>query len=357
MQRRNFIKTLSCFACATAFASGCSNLAFFDSGDLPEDFLKNIKNDKFYYKSKAELPKKIRLEICSLCQLNCPACTMRMLEKTAPKDWLGYLKFKDFKNFVDDNDFEVIEISNNGEIFLNPDLDKIIEYSYKKGIKLTAYNGVNLNRVSDKTLENLVKYKFDKITVSIDGATPETYKIYRRGGDLNKVIDNIKKINHYKEKYNSQFPELEWQFIVFGHNEHEMELAAKKAKSLKMSIKYRKNYCPGYSPIKNLKKSEELAQVDLKNIGIVRSCKTIVNAPQIDYNGRLLGCHRAKMSHFKANVFKQGLLNALNSPDFIYAKHMLSDKRFLPKGGIPCSACLKYKLARKSDMLSEDNFI
>ena len=110
--------------------------------------------DNFIYKSKQDLPTKIRLEACSLCQLDCPACGARQFEKTAPKDWLGYLKFSDFKKFVDDNEFQEIELSNNGEIFLNPDLDKIIKYAYKKGIRLTALTGVNLNRVSLKTLEN-----------------------------------------------------------------------------------------------------------------------------------------------------------------------------------------------------------
>ena len=171
MERRDFIKNSICLSCAGLLASGCKNILI---------NYNDIKNDKFYYKSKDDLPKKVRLEACSLCQLDCPECTVRLLEKKAPKDWLGYLKFDDFKKFVDDNDFiKEIELSNNGEIFLNPELDEIIKYAYMKKIKLRAFNGVNLNTVSEKTLENLVKYKFRLLKVSIDGATPETYKIYR----------------------------------------------------------------------------------------------------------------------------------------------------------------------------------
>ncbi len=139
MERRDFIKNSICLSCAGLLASGCKNILI---------NYNDIKNDKFYYKSKAGLPKKVRLEACSLCQLDCPECTVRLLEKKAPKDWLGYLKFDDFKKFVDDNDFiKEIELSNNGEIFLNPELDEIIKYAYMKKIKLRAFNGVNLNTV------------------------------------------------------------------------------------------------------------------------------------------------------------------------------------------------------------------
>ena len=225
MQRRNFIKSTICLGCLGFFASGCKNV--FIGND-------KLESDKFYYKSQEELPKKIRLEACSLCQLNCPECQTRLHEKQAPKDWLGYLKYEDFKKFVDNNKFREIELANKGEIFLNPELDEIIKYANLKGIRLTADTGVNFNDVSETTLENLVKYKFKRISISIDGATPETYSIYRRGGDFNKVINNIKKVNQFKEKYASEFPRLTWNFIVFGHNEHEIESAKKKAKELGM---------------------------------------------------------------------------------------------------------------------------
>ena len=124
MERRDFIKNSLCLGCVGFFASGCKNILVND----------DLKNDKFYYKSKEDLPKRIRIEACSLCQLNCPACTVRKLEKQMPKDWLGYLKFNDFKNFIDNYNFKEIELSNNGEIFLNPELDEIIKYAYEKKI-------------------------------------------------------------------------------------------------------------------------------------------------------------------------------------------------------------------------------
>ena len=235
MERRDFIKNSICLSCVGLLASGCKDII--TDNKFTNDYNMRKKMNAFLIKSKDDLPKKVRLEACSLCQLDCPACGSRQIEKIAPKGWSGYLKFDDFRKFIDDNNFEEIFLSNNGEIFLNPEIDEIIKYYYQKGIKLDA--SANLNTISDKTLENLVKYKFYHMKVALDGATPETYKIYRRGGDFNKVIDNIKKINYFKKKYNSEYPHLFWQFILFGHNEHEIELAKKKAKELGMKIEFK----------------------------------------------------------------------------------------------------------------------
>ncbi len=372
MLRRDFLKTASCITCITALNSGCQNFFISNSNsqnkqsiDLPESFLNNLKNEKFYYKSKKDLPKSISLEACSLCQLDCPACYVRSLEKNAPKDWLGYLKFENFKKLVDDNEFDRIELSHRGEIFLNPELDEIIEYAYNKRVKLTAATGVNLNTVSEKTLENLVKYGFWEMKVSIDGATPETYKIYRRGGDFDTVINNIKIINKFKKQYKTHFPMLKWQFIPFGHNEHEIELAKKKAEELDMEIKYTENYDSDYSPLKNPKRVKELTDgiIDEKeyakyvDIRLKKNkCMRIFEQLQIDYNGDLL-CHNyletkglvCCNNKFNCNVFEQGFLEALNSPDYIYAKKMLTDFTVEPKKGVVCTNCNKYKSMRKDN--------
>ena len=52
--------------------------------------------------------------------------------------------------------FYIIELSNWGEIFLNPDLPNILAYSYQKSVALTASNGVNLPTVKPEVLEAVV---------------------------------------------------------------------------------------------------------------------------------------------------------------------------------------------------------
>lgn len=308
------------------------------------------------YEHKEDLPKSIRLEACTLCQLDCPACYIRQdPEGVEHGCGNGMLSFENFKKIVDDNDFETIELSNHGEIFLNPELVKMMEYAYKKGIKLTADNGVNMNKLTEEQAEALVKYQFDNIVVSIDGASQETYKQYRRRGNFDKVIEHIERINYYKKKYKSEKPFLNWKYILFGFNEHEVEKAKKLAKKLKMEIFFVTNWDPSFSPVTDRELVKKLTGVTGKTHTPRSRLKQFINkeidwfycnflweAPQINWDGQILGCCSLYDKNFGGNVFEEGLMNALNNPKMIYAKNMVTGNAPALEG-IPCTDCYCYK--------------
>ncbi len=309
-------------------------------------------------------PKSVRLEACTICQLNCECCYMRKSNHTLG---IGYLTFENFKKFIDENNFiKSIELSNSGEIFLNPDLLKIIKYSYEKGVELTAYNGVNFNTVSDEMIEALVKYKFKKITCSIDGASQETYSIYRVGGDFEKVISNLRKLNDYKAKYNSEYPLVKYQFIIFGHNEHEIKKAKEIACELNAEINFKFSWDKNYSPIKNETLVREAigftqlsdTEYEHKKSCFLKSfCVKMWTQPQINWDGRLIGCCRLADKDYGVNVFDIGLETALKSPKFSYAKKMLMNKESA-KPCIPCASCDYYqRLADENIWISEDEIL
>src|SRR3989338_4899246 len=80
-------------------------------------------------------PRKIRLDASTVCQLKCPACPTAG-GATGRRIGAGFLKFEDFKKFVNDNPRVAhIELSNWGEVLLNKDLDKNSE------IRLRAQRG------------------------------------------------------------------------------------------------------------------------------------------------------------------------------------------------------------------------
>ena len=152
MKKRDFVKSTICLGLSGLF-TGCS---FYSNEDTSQGIsLEQVKLNRFLYKDECQLPKSIRLDICNLCQLNCVGCWVRANEQKIKKEngGFGYVSIDTFKNFIDKHPFiREIEISNNGEIFLNPDLDEIIKYAYEKNVKLSAYNGVNLNTLSEKTV-------------------------------------------------------------------------------------------------------------------------------------------------------------------------------------------------------------
>lgn len=237
--------------------------------------------------------------------------------------------------------------------FLNPDLKKIIKFAYENNIILTAFNGVNFNDVSEDVLEDLVKYQFHGLTCSMDAASQETYIKYRVGGDFDKVISNIRKINYYKEKYNSIYPILNYKFIVFGHNEDEIPKAKQLAKELNMDIIFASNWDNDFSPIRNkefVSKETTLSDIFESNFGQDAKikyqsdvCNQMWANPQINWDGTLLGCCVLYQDDFGVNVFDVGLKEALNSEKFLYAKKMLLNQAE-PREDIPCAKCEVYKL-------------
>jgi MoaA/NifB/PqqE/SkfB family radical SAM enzyme len=317
------------------------------------NFKRHIAFLIFSQKMPFRLPESVRLDASTLCQLNCVDCYMR--KENYCGLGAGYLKYADFVKFLEMNPFvKKIELSNSGEMFMNPDLLKIIEYAHQKGIRLIAFNGVNFNSVSDEMLEALVKFQFYGLNLSIDGASQEVYVKYRRGGNFDKVIANIKKVNAYKEQYHSAYPILRWQYIVMEQtdNENEMRKAYKMAKELNMRMFYKQDWS-GYVP-KNRQVIEELTG-DLRteisiseNVKWVPCCQLWLT-PQINWNGRFLACC-CGMNEFDINVFETGLEKCLKSKLIKNSKRMLMT-------GISCEESACYKCWFYKQIEIENNFI
>lgn len=291
----------------------------------------------------------VRMEACSICQLRCSGC--RQSTGSLGAVGYGYLRFEDFRRFVDRYPhFKRIELSNYGEIFLNPDLEEILAYAYSKKIRLTCFNGANFNRIGPEMPQNLVKYRFHSLTISIDGASEETYAIYRKGGSFNAVINNIRALNHFKKTEKSPYPRLRWQFIVFGHNEHELPVARKMAQELDMEFYPRLNHKIAYSPVKNPDFVRATAGLKTASVDEYRHkyraryqhfCEQLWLSPQINWNGQLLGCCVNHWGSF-GNVFTEGLEACLTGEKYRYAKKMLLG--LAPqRDDIPCYQCRRYQ--------------
>ena len=305
------------------------------------------KSELFSYIS----PKAVRLSACSACQLACPACEPHTLpkNKNGALGW-GYLRALDFAAFIRSNPgVKTIELSHSGEIFLNPELGLIIKDAFEQGVTLTAWTGVNLNKVSEQICEDLVKYRFQGIKVAIDGTDTQSYAKYRQGGDFDSVINNIKKINFYKSKYDSSLPQLIWQFIPFAHNEHQILTAKKMAQELKMGFKVKLNARADYAPVKNKElvrklsgtnsaDRSEYSQQHGMSVGI--SCHELWTAPQINWDGTMMGCC-ANYFEGVGNVFQDGLEVVMKSKRYVDMKRTVMGV-VIPGKDTPCTQCPIY---------------
>jgi MoaA/NifB/PqqE/SkfB family radical SAM enzyme len=300
-------------------------------------------------------PARIRLEASSVCQLRCPSCPAAN-EAVGSIVGRGFLRFNDFKRTLDENPWvSWVELSNYGEIFLNPSLLDMLRFAFSRKVRLTASNGVNLNTVESDVLDGLVKYRFQAMTCSIDGATSETYRKYRVNGDFDVVIRNIERINRIKRHYQSSYPSLTWQFVVMGHNLHEISLARQLAHNLGMEFRLKLTWDDAHSPIPD----RELVRREVgaasreefrQRYGLdymQRICHQLWDQPQINWDGRVLGCCRNFWGTFGGSAFQEGLLSAINVDGMQYARQMLLGKR-PARNDIPCTACQIYQGMRAS---------
>ncbi len=293
-------------------------------------------------------PTAIRIEASSHCQLRCPSCPTTS-GATHPAIGGGFLRARDFARLLEQNpQVREVELSNYGELFLNPELPEILRIGHERGIMLTAQNGANLNAVRAGILEDLVRYRFHSMTCSIDGATQEVYAHYRVRGNLAKVLDNIRTINALKRRYRSPFPFLRWQFVVFGHNEHEIPAARRMAAELKMDFSPKLTWDDEFSPIRDhdfvrretgldaaSRSEHRLKTGDDYSTGI---CAMLWSNPQINWDGKVLGCARNFWGHFGSNALTDGLRAAVNSERMRHARAMLTGSA-TARDDIPCTTC------------------
>jgi hypothetical protein len=121
-----------------------------------------------------------------------------------------------------------------------------------------------------------------------------------------------------------------------------------------MAFHMKLNWDPQFSPVKN----EELIRNEIgaasreeyrqtHNVDYKQSlCNKLWDQPQINWDGKVLGCPRNFWSEYGGNAFKDGLLQSINSRRLNDARKMLLGKKDAAPD-IPCSTCDIYHTMKR----------
>jgi hypothetical protein len=196
------------------------------------------------------------------------------------------------------------------------------------------------------------------MTCSIDGASQDVYARYRVRGHYERVIGNIRRINHFKRVHGSELPHLTWQFIAFGHNEHEIAPARELAAELGMTFYVKLNWDPELSPVVDKDTIRLATQTGAATRAEFRekhgseylsnTCDQLWNTPQINWDGKVLGCCRNFWGEFGGNAFRDGLRTSLHHEKLSYAREMLEGTK-PARSDIPCTTCDLYTQRKNSN--------
>jgi len=107
-----------------------------------------------------------------------------------------------------------------GEPYINPKFLDMVKYASSKGIyTITSTNGHFLN---DENAKKTIESGLDRMIISVDGTTQETYENYRKEGKLETVLQGAKNIVKWKKTLQSATPHIIFQFLVVKPNEHQI---------------------------------------------------------------------------------------------------------------------------------------
>ena len=126
----------------------------------------------------------------------------------------------------------VIQFYFQGEPLLNKDLPSMIRDAHEAGLYTIV--STNAQALTPQMAEALVQAGLDRIIVSMDGLTPETYGAYRIGGDLEKTKAALRYLNESRSRHLevSRSPIVELQVLRLKSNQHEWAQFKRVYKSL-----------------------------------------------------------------------------------------------------------------------------
>lgn len=175
------------------------------------------------------MPISIAVEPTTSCNLRCPECPSGLRSFTRPT---GMLQKDFFRHLVEQLHHKTFYLTFyfQGEPYLNPGFLDMVKIASEKNIYTAT--STNAHYLSVENAEKTVKSGLDRLIISIDGTTQDTYQQYRVGGNLKKVIEGTKNIIQAKRKLKSSTPYVIFQFLVVKPNEHQTDEVLKLAKEL-----------------------------------------------------------------------------------------------------------------------------
>jgi MoaA/NifB/PqqE/SkfB family radical SAM enzyme len=180
----------------------------------------------------------LHIELTNACNAACPMCTRFHINSPLirPDLEIDQITIDKFKKYFPPNVIQKCEVilfcGVHGDPGMARDLYEICEYidevSPKTTVRMNTNGGMRKPEFWDRLGQLFAKKLRDhwswQITFSIDGLE-DTNHIYRRNVEWGRLIDNVKAFINAGGR-------AEWDYLIFKHNEHQIDEAKKLSKDL-----------------------------------------------------------------------------------------------------------------------------
>lgn len=173
------------------------------------------------------LPISMAIEPTTACNLRCPECPSGLRSFSRPTGKLDTSLFNKIMADVSDH-LLYLTFYFQGEPYLNPQFLDMVAIASRHKVYTTT--STNAHFLDDANAKKTVESGLNRLIISIDGASQETYESYRKEGDLTKVLEGTQNILKWRKKLKKRGPKVVWQFLVVKPNEHEIPKIKQLAK-------------------------------------------------------------------------------------------------------------------------------
>ena len=160
------------------------------------------------YYSRLPLPRVVRIEPSSLCNLRCTHCpigTRQDVNKRGNMTNRVWCKIvEELKSY---NNVNVVVLYHGGEPFFNKNIFSMIDTLKSMGIPFVKIV-TNGTLIKDEMLPEIIKSGLDSIEFSLDGLSPEENNQIRIGSDYYQVASTIKKLLSLKNNLRANKPDI-----------------------------------------------------------------------------------------------------------------------------------------------------
>ena len=185
-----------------------------------------LRNEWYYVLSRLGIerhplmPSFVSIEPSNRCQLRCPECPVGMRNKIAVGPSARMLSEEELQVILRQTEgcVDTIQFFFQGEPLLNTHLPELITCAHRARV----YTIVSTNALAVTPLlaRRLMSSGLDRIIVSIDGMSEQSYRQYRVGGSLHKALDGLTMLRQAKDELRSN-THIELQCLRLKSNEHE----------------------------------------------------------------------------------------------------------------------------------------
>jgi MoaA/NifB/PqqE/SkfB family radical SAM enzyme len=283
------------------------------------------------------LPVIVKIDISPLCNLRCTACVHAdpngnpTLERQvfAP----GHkMTVEQFGRIIDElrGKTAAVSLYYLGDPLAHPDLDAMCRVAADAGLQVHISSNFSFG-LKDERIRSIVESGLTHLTVCIDGLSQEKYQRTRVGGNIERVIHNLRRLCAYRAEIGSRNPRVEVQYIKFQHNVDEIEAARRLCDELGVD-----EFASFWGDLHNWtdRDPEHYDVIGPRAAKALPLCYWPHFSTVIKWNGDVIPCctHRQGAQHASGadarvfgNVFEKSLAEIWNSPDYQRARRLVSD--------------------------------